>query len=267
MNGPTVYINAVGLCGPGLPGWEASLPVLRGAVPYISAETLIAPSDRLPAAERRRVGMPVKLAMAVVDDAMRSGEHDASDLLSVFTSSGGDGENCHLICEALATAERQVSPTRFTNSVHNAPSGYWGIALKARRASTSLCAFDGSFSAGLLEAASQVVSAQAPVLLIAYDTPYPEPLRTARPIAHSMGVALLIGPEPTPTSLTRLRISLGRRNRDTLADSQLEELRCNVPAARSLPLLQALALGQTNSTVSLDLFENQQLLLQLSPVS
>ena len=267
MNGPTVYINAVGLCGPGLPGWEASLQVLRGAAPYVSAETFIAPSARLPAAERRRVGTPVKLAMAVAEDAMRSGEHDVCDLLSVFSSSGGDGDNCHLICEALASSDRQLSPTRFTNSVHNAPSGYWGIALKAHRASTSLCAFDGSFSAGLLEAATQAVSAQAPVLLIAYDTPYPEPLRATRPIAHSLGVALLIGPRPTPTSLTTLHVSLGRRNPDTLADSQLEELRCNVPAARSLPLLQALALGQTNSTVSLELFANQQLLLQLSPVS
>lgn len=266
MNGPTVYIDAVGLCGPGLAGWEASLSVLRGTAPYVVAATLIAASDRLPAAERRRVGTPVKLALAVAEDALRSGAHDASDLLSVFSSSGGDGDNCHLICEALAGSERLLSPTRFTNSVHNAPSGYWGIALKARRASTSLCAFDGSFSAGLLEAATQAVSAQAPVLLIAYDTPYPEPLRAARPIAHSLGVALLLGPKPTPMSLVALQISLGRRIPDTLADTQLEALRCNVPAARSLPLLQALACGRSGVSLSLDLFENQQLLVQLNPV-
>lgn len=267
MNGPTVYIHAVGLCGPGLPGWEGSLPVLRGTTPYVTAETLIAASTRLPAAERRRVGTPVKLALAVAEDAMRSGEHDASDLLSVFSSSGGDGDNCHLICEALASSERLLSPTRFTNSVHNAPSGYWGIACKARRASTSLCAFDGSFSAGLLEAATQAVSAQAPVLLIAYDTPYPEPLRAARPIAHSLGVALLLGPTPTPTSLAALHVALGQRSPDTLADSQLETLRCNVPAARSLPLLQALALGRCTAALSLELFANQQLLLKISAAS
>jgi Beta-ketoacyl synthase, N-terminal domain len=266
MNGPTVYVHAVGLIGPGLPGWEASLPVFRNTAPYFSFETLITPSTRLPAAERRRVGTPVKLALAVADDAMRSGAHDASDLLSVFTSSGGDGDNCHLICEALASSERQLSPTRFTNSVHNAPSGYWGIALKARRASTSLCAFDGSFSAGLLEAATQATCAQSPVLLIAYDTPYPEPLRTARPIFQSLGIALLIGPRPTRTSLTAMHVSLGCRNPDTLADAQLEALRCNVPAARGLPLLQALALGRTDSTLSLELFANQQLLLELSPL-
>ena len=267
MKGPTVYIDAVGLCGPGLAGWHVSLPVLSGAAPYLAAATQIPTADRLPAAERRRVGTSVKLALAVAEDALQSGQHDASDLLSVFSSSGGDGDNCHLICEALAGPERLLSPTRFTNSVHNAPSGYWGIALKARRASTSLCAFDGSFAAGLLEAATQAVSAQAPVLLVAYDTPYPEPLRAARPIAYSLGVALVIGAKPTPASLVALQITLGQRSPDTLADEQLEALRCNVPAARSLPLLQALALGKTGVSLSLDMFPNQQLLLRLSAAS
>ena len=40
----------------------------------------------------------------------------------------------HEICETLATAERQVSPTRFHNSVHNAPAGYWSIATQSRAA-------------------------------------------------------------------------------------------------------------------------------------
>ncbi|MCY7369866.1 MAG: beta-ketoacyl synthase chain length factor [Polaromonas sp.] len=266
MNGPKVYVDAVGLCGPGLAGWHASRPLLCGTSPYLAAATVIPPSNRLPAAEKRRVGTPVKLALAVADDALQSSCCDPSDLLSVFSSSGGDGENCHLICEALAGSDRLLSPTRFTNSVHNAPSGYWGIAMQARRASTSLCAFDGSFSAGLLEAATQSVSAQAPVLLIAYDTPYPEPLRTARPIAQSLGVALLLSPIATPESLVALHITLGRRRPDTLADHGFETLRCNVPAARSLPLLRALALGKPGAALSLDLFSNLQLLLQLGEV-
>ena len=35
-----------------------------------------------------------------------------------------DCDNVHAICESLATPERQVSPTRFHNSVHNAAAGW-----------------------------------------------------------------------------------------------------------------------------------------------
>ena len=263
MSSLTIHLNAIGLCGPGLQSWAATQSVLRGVSAYVQAPTEIAPSDYLPPAERRRVGTAVKLALAAAKDALNAGPYDASQLLSVFSSSGGDGDNCHTICEALASSDRLISPTRFTNSVHNAPSGYWGIALKARPASTSLCAFDGSFSAGLLEAATQAISAKAPVLLIAYDTPYPEPLRAMRPIAHSMGVALVISPQPTSATVASLQISLGKGQPSAMRDPELEALRTNVPAARCLPLLQAIACGQKNVELVLDLFDNQQLLLRV----
>ena len=74
-----------------------------------------------------------------------------------------------------------VSPTRFTNSVHNAAAGCWHIAVASRASSTSLCAFDGSFGAGLIEAATSVHLSGQPVLLVASDSPYPEPLNSVRP--------------------------------------------------------------------------------------
>jgi hypothetical protein len=263
MSSLTVHLDAIGLCGPGLQSWAASRAVLSGAASYVQAPTEIAPSDYLPPAERRRVGTAVKLALAAAKDALAASPYDASQLLSVFSSSGGDGDNCHIICEALASSDRMISPTRFTNSVHNAPSGYWGIALKARPASTSLCAFDGSFSIGLLEAATQAIGAQAPVLLIAYDTPYPEPLRAVRPIAHSMGVALVISPQPTSSTVASVQLSLGKSQPSTMLDARLEALRTNVPAARCLPFLGAIACGQKNTDLVLDLFDNQQLLVRI----
>jgi hypothetical protein len=263
MSSLNIYLDAIGLCGPGLQNWASTQEILRGTVSYAQAPTEIAPSDYLPAAERRRVGTAVKLALAVAKDALASGPYDASQLLSVFSSSGGDGDNCHIICEALASSDRLISPTRFTNSVHNAPSGYWGIALKARPASTSLCAFDGSLSSGLLEAATQAISAKAPVLLIAYDTPYPEPLRAVRPIAHSMGVALVVSPQPTSATVASIQISLGKGQATAMLDTGLEALRTNVPAARCLPLLQAIACGQKQVELVLDLFDNQQLLVKV----
>ncbi len=262
MSSLAIYVEAVGICGPGLSGWTASREVFRGDAPYTSVPTEIAASDYLPAAERRRVGTAVKLALATAKDAFTGCPYEPGQLLSVFSSSGGDGDNCHIICEALASPDRLISPTRFTNSVHNAPSGYWGIALKARPASTSLCAFDGSFSIGLLEAATQSIAASAPVLLIAYDTPYPEPLRANRPIAHSLGVAMILSHQKTNATLTGVRISLGKGRPTVMSDPALEALRCNVPAARSLPLLEAIARPQEKRKLVLDLFDNQQLLIE-----
>ena len=94
----------------------------------------------------------------------------------VFSFSGGDGDNCHEICAALASSERLISPTRFHNSVHNAAAGYWSIAYGCTRASTSLCADDASFGAGLLEALAQLACGAPAVLLVAYDVDYPPPL-------------------------------------------------------------------------------------------
>jgi hypothetical protein len=263
MNAITVYIEAIGLCGPGLDCWRASEAVLRDESPYVLTSTKIPVSESLPAAERRRVGVGVKLALACSADALEGSTYLASELLSVFSSSGGDGDNCHVICEALASNDRLISPTRFTNSVHNAPSGYWGIALQAKQASTSLCAYDGSFSAGFLETCTQAATADEPVLLIAYDTPYPEPLRRVRPILHSMGVTLLISPRPTPQSIAKVHVNLGQSPVSVIQNLDFEALRQNVPAARSLPLLLAIANKEKHAELALDLFTNQQLLLEV----
>ena len=263
MSAITVYIEAIGLCGPGLDGWQASVAVLRDDFQYAVAPTKIPASASLPAAERRRVGVGVKLALACSADALEGSSYHASELLSVFSSSGGDGDNCHIICEALASNDRLISPTRFTNSVHNAPSGYWSIALQARPASTSLCAFDGSFSAGFLEACTQAVTADEPVILIAYDTPYPEPLRSVRPILNSLGVTLLISSHHTSQSIAKVQVSLGLAKANEMQNIDLEALRKNIPAARSLPLLMAIANKAKYTELALDLFANQQLLLKV----
>lgn len=263
MNGITVYIDAVGLCGPGLVNWKSAQDILKTEDSFVFSPPVIPPSEYLPAAERRRVGTAVKLALATATDAFTSGTYKAADLLSVFSSSGGDGDNCHSICEALASKDRLISPTKFTNSVHNAPSGYWGIALHAKPASTSLCALDGSFSAGFLEACTLAISAKQAVLLVAYDTPYPEPLRSVRPIDDSFGVALIINFKASATTLSSVRVTLGKGVLSAMKNPELERMRRNVPAARCLPLLQSIACAYQNTTLALELFENQQLLLEV----
>jgi hypothetical protein len=245
-----VYIEGIGLLGPGLRGWQQGRAVLAGLEAYLPARTVIPASELLPPAERRRAGVPVKLALAVGREAFMGAGRDAAATATVFTSSSSDGEILHQLCEALATSEREVSPTKFMNSVHNAAAGYWSIANQSREASTSLCCYDASFAAGLLESASQVAANGAAVALIAYDEPYPEPLHAARPILCEFGVALVMASEaenplaaidvdlaPTPDAGTRL------------ADPVLEAVRLGNPAARSLPLLAALAQGKAAQIV------------------
>jgi hypothetical protein len=261
-----VFVEGVGLHGPGLRGWQASRAVLAGQQAYQSAPTAVAASELLPAAERRRAGVPVKLALAAGQEALATAARDAAATATVFASSSGDCENVHHILEALVTPERRISPTRFHNSVHNAAAGYWSIATQCRAASTSLCCHDGSVAAGLLEAASQVAAAGAPVALIAYDHPYPEPLNAVRTIRGEFGMALVLAPQPTDRAVAVLDVAFMPQEADAtrVADPGLEALRTGAPAARSLPLLAALARG-ARETVVLEFVAGTHLRVTVAP--
>ncbi|MGI9026980.1 MAG: beta-ketoacyl synthase chain length factor [Burkholderiaceae bacterium] len=244
-----VWVEGIGVRGPGLDGWLAARDVLAGRMPYQAAPTTLNAPPLLPPAERRRVGKGVKVALDVGCQAVAHSGRDAAMLASVFASSSGDGDNCDAICRALAT-DRLISPTRFHNSVHNAPSGYWGIAAQSMAASTSLCAFDASFAAGLMDATAQLACGADAVLLVAYDAPYPEPLHTARPAPDAFGVALVLTREPDAQSIARIEIariesSFAHAKPETrMDDAALEACRASIPAARALPLLAAIAHAQ-----------------------
>ncbi len=259
---PAAHIAAIGLLGPGLPDWPAAAAVLTGRADWQCSPTVLAAPQILPPAERRRTGRMVKLALTVGLEAVAAAGADATTLATVFSSSSGDGLNCHQICAALASEDRQISPTRFHNSVHNAAAGYWGIATGATAPAAALCAHDASFSAGLLEAVVQVAVERIACLLIAYDTDYPEPLRSVRPVPDAFGVALLLTPEPAPASLGRLAVQLTEAHADRLRTPALEALREAVPAARSLPLLAAVARGEGGRVV-LDYLDGMRLAADL----
>ena len=260
------YVEGIGLLGPGLDGWAGSRAVLAGEAPYLAAPTNLRASDMLPAAERRRAGVPIKLALAVGQEAFLQAGRATSIAATVFTSSGGDNDNVHAINSILATAPREISPTRFHNSVHNAAAGYWCIAAHTHEASTSLCAFDASFAAGLLESAAQVTVDNSIVALIAYDHSYPEPLRTVRPITAALGMALILAPQQNASTLAMLEIDFvaGKKDETRMQESGLEALRLGVPAARGLPLLAALASGK-DTHLTIACFDDNHLNIRVTP--
>jgi Beta-ketoacyl synthase, N-terminal domain len=251
----TLCVRGIGLVGPGFSNWAEAQAALRDpASAWTQAPTVLVAPMLLPPAERRRAGTIVKLSLAVAEQACAMSGADPLELATVFSASSGDPANCHALCEVLASADRLVSPTRFTNSVHNASAGYWHIAQHARAPSTSLCGFDASLGAGLLEAAAQCATTQRPVMLVSSDVPYLEPLHGARPLPDSFGLALVLGtaaPSAAHASAARLHISIAPPGTaPTECDHPgLEALRRVIPAARCLPLLQALARGEPTELV------------------
>lgn len=264
----TVYVEGIGLLGPGLSSWDEGRRCLDGSRAYQSARCILPLPMALPSAERRRAGAVVKVALAVGQQAVAACGLDVKTLPSVFSSSSGDAVNCHEICSALASGDRLISPTRFHNSVHNASSGYWSISSGAMASSSVLCGRDAGFAAGLLEAMTQCVIDDSPVLLVVYDTEYPQPLYSKRPLPDTMGVALVLAPKRSERSLARVQLDgaafLTAAAADMMADPALETLRVSIPAARALPLLQCIAAREARVVV-LAYLEPSQLAVEVAP--
>jgi hypothetical protein len=242
-----VGVTGIGIAAPGLRDWDAARAVLAGATPYSPAPLEHRAPEALPAAERRRAGAVTRLAIAVAQEAVARAGVDATGLASVFASSDADAENTHYICEALATPAPEISPTRFHNSVQNAPSGYWTIAMQSRAPSSSINGLDDVFAAGLLEAAAQSVTEQREVLLVAFDLPAPEPLLRLHPVAAGAAVAFVLAPGARGRTL-ELSLVAGAPGA-LMRDAPLERLRLANPATRALPLLEALAHGRPATVV------------------
>jgi len=260
----TAYVGGLGVLGPGFANWPQASAVLSGQREYQPAPTVLLMPVMLAAAERRRIGRAVKVALGVALEATSQADEDPAQLAAVFASSGGDGHNCHELCMALSLPNREVSPTRFANSVHNAAAGYWSIGTGAMAESNVLCAFDASFCAGLLEAMTHVAVERVPLLLVAYDSEYPEPLHAKRPIPDAFGVAMVLTPQRRSSSVARIDAALSDLNFDRCAEPELEGMRSSFPAARCLPLLRLLAV-RTGGSAVLEYLDVTRVAVQIEP--
>jgi hypothetical protein len=263
-----IYVEGIGLCGPGLQSWEAARLVLAGEQDYVPAAAAPLPSSLLPPNERRRATQIVKFALAVGAEAFASSDRDTGQTQTVFTSSGGDGDTIHAIMSTLASPSRELSPTRFHNSVHNAAAGYWSILTGSKAASSAICAHDDSFAAGLLEAVALLSAGEEAVALIAYDVQYPSPLAELRPIGAAFAASLLLTREPSISAFCSidLEVFAEPRNVTEMASPALEILRATTPAARCLPLLAAIAIGHS-AEVLLGYLGDMAIALQVSQLA
>lgn len=234
-------IRGLGFWAPGVADWAHARDLLAngGDWPEVTAAR---PSPSLmPANERRRAPESVLLALTVSEQACASAAIDAASLPSVFASIYGDLAINDYMCATLRDDASAMSPIKFHNSVHNAPSGYWSIATGAMHPTSSVAAARDTFAAGLLEAASQAIERNGPVLLAAYDSAGSGPVALASFVSRSFGCALLLDPTATEGLRLSIRTESGNTTPTAARHPHLAELATANPiAAGAAALLEAI---------------------------
>lgn len=245
-----VIIEGIGLWSPLLPGWESSRSILRGeTAPVVGASARPAPTLLAPN-ERRRAPDSVLLALEIAQQACAMAGREPGSLPSVFASAYGDLAINDYLCATLRDAPQDLSPTKFHNSVHNAPAGYWAIATGCMASTNAISAGAATFGAALLEAALLAASEGSPVVVAVYDIAASGPLAEIIPIRAAFGAAFVLAPRRERAGAT-LRLGLGAGPAAELAPDSalLHPLHRDNPAAYGLPLLTALALAEARTLV------------------
>lgn len=242
----SLALRGIAVRGPGLSNWSQALEIFLGKASLEPSPIAKPTGAGLPPAERRRATWITRLALDVASEALEG--QAPCQPTAIFASSGGEVEIVNQMFTQLASEDRRLSPTAFHNSVHNAAAGHFSIASGSMAPAESLCAFDDSFGTGLMEVVLRAHQGEDPLLLVAYDAPPPFPLSEVRPICHPFAVALYFAHGPTPPiAILHGRFAAGHPQVEKLEHPWLDQLQHDNPAARSLPLLQALALKQTRT--------------------
>jgi hypothetical protein len=238
----SLRLLGVGAWSSAFTDWPALRAILRGDCAAVAAGPAKPAPAVLPAAERRRAPETVLLAAQAAAEACAMAQCEAADLACVFASSQGDVTITDAMCATLAAAPLELSPTKFHNSVHNAPAGYWTIAAQCHRASTALSAREYSVGAGLLETAIQALDQDAPTLLVCYDgAAGGTVLQQMAPHACGFAAAFVLAPaHGTAGRLLRLRRAPPGTLASAWPSTDLAGLSSN-PSAAALVLLGALA--------------------------
>jgi len=238
------WIEGIGFWTPRLTEWKSARPVLRGDLPAPEIRAARPAPSILPPNERRRAPDSVAIALEVANQACADAGAEPRSLPSVFASTHGDLPVTDYMCETLAHAPTLLSPTRFHNSVHNAPAGYWSIGTGCLERYNALSAGRATFGEGLLEALVEAAADRERILFVAYDVEARGPLGT---MAESTGlVAMALVLSPADSGRARARLGWRVRTTDTIAESTPSPANAALVAGNAMsgcmPLAEALAL-------------------------
>lgn len=247
-------LSGVGAWGPGFNDWPSLKAHLQNSknINPLPDPTIPSPAI-IPANERRRAPLPVKMAVEVSWQALQASGLAAADVACVFGSGLGDTEITDYMCRELTTELKQLSPTKFHNSVHNAAAGYWTISSGCMKAANSIAAYHMTAGLALLEGITQCALQQEPVLITLFDTRAHATYQQLFACDQSFGAALAIQPltAPRPENAVLLTLNLNGEHisAPALAHPQLADLREKNPAAKILDLLNLLANSHSHSSV------------------
>ncbi|MBO1256762.1 beta-ketoacyl synthase chain length factor [Alteromonas sp. 5E99-2] len=190
----TCKVASIGAWGSYFDSWEALQQLLSGsATPDIRNKgpkpTIIPPN------ERRRAPLPVRLAVESSWQATQAANISPETLTCVFVSGLGDTDLTDYMCKVLASEHKELSPTKFHNSVHNAPAGYWTISTKTMTAANSVAGFNHSVSLTLLEAMIQCESENVPIMMTFYDAPVTSILQPLLSNNEAFAFSIIIYPK------------------------------------------------------------------------
>ncbi|TAN03733.1 MAG: hypothetical protein EPN36_11420 [Rhodanobacteraceae bacterium] len=240
-----VGVAGIGAWLQGAPDWPSLRGVLRGEHGLAEDAPARPAANVLPAAERRRAPDGVRLAAEVAAQACAMAGSDPATLPCVFASTHGEVAITDYVCATLAQAPLELSPTKFHNSVLNAPAGYWTIAAGCGAASNAVTAYHHSFAAGLLEAATLACAEATPVLFASCDVASAGPLAEMTRTTLAFGTALVLAPEPADGARLALGLRAGNTAPATTATLALHGVAGDNPAnAHALALLAILANAQ-----------------------
>lgn len=256
----TIYLDGLGLFGPGLPNWPHAQKVFAQEAPYRQEEVALPTLQQIPPREARRLTHLAKLALCVTEQALKQVQPVA--LSSIFMSSAGDHDIFNDLCQSLAEMSRAISPTKFSHSLLNAVAGVWGIAAKSHERSISISAGEYIIGIGWLETILQIT--EAPVLLVFYDAKTAPPLAQAYPIAFDFAAAFVLSSQQTNASLAKLETCYSQAPLTQLCHAELAKLQGQNPLTDLLPLLEALANPQ-GQTVTLAYAPGQHLSFKVLP--
>lgn len=220
----------------------------------------------IPANERRRAPLPVRLAVDASWQACQDAAIDPSTLGSVFVSGLGDTQLTDYMCKVLAGENKALSPTKFHNSVHNAAAGYWTISTHCMQAANSIAGFEESVSLTLLETLVQASFEQRPMLMTFYDAPVSPVLKPILRNEHAFAVSMIVAPASlglsngTQFTASFKQTSAQWPNRDW--PEPLNSCYQNNPVARILPLAE-LVLANRDDALSLPLSKDTSLFIDV----
>jgi hypothetical protein len=239
-----VVVQGIAFWSSRLPGWDVAREVIRGAVPPPATPSARPAPVLLAATERRRAPDTVALALEVAQRACNAAGVAPHELPSVFASTHGDLAISDYMCATLVANPMLISPIKFHNSVHNAAAGYWSIGTGSYASYTALSAYQYTFAAGLLEAATQVICEERAVLYVAFDVEAKGPLATISPSSGLLGAALVLAPaHQSGSHRLSLQLVTGEDARPTAATSPAAPVVAENVLANCLPMFEALALG------------------------